>query len=118
MAIHAYEDDFDIVDDGSSWNQYESCTMRRGPQQPPNHMAQQVTRKVASAYEGKTSFFACEDALDYWRDTTELEPEKRVPELRNRLEEMQLWGYHLCWPCRDPRDEGQVRALLLQNPLP
>ena len=38
------------------------------------------------AYDGRTSFFAFEDAIDDWCDITELEPEKRGPALRNRLE--------------------------------
>ena len=55
MARHGYDDDdFDIVDvDG--WNQYDSYTMRRAPQQPSIHMTQQMTTKVAPAYDGRTS---------------------------------------------------------------
>ena len=34
-----------------------------------------MTTKVASAYDGRTSFFAFEDAIDDWCDITELEPE-------------------------------------------
>ena len=34
----------------------------------------------------KNQFFAFEDAIDGWCDITELEPEKRGPALRNRLE--------------------------------
>ena len=49
-------------------------------------MTQQMTTKVAPAYDGRTSFFAFEDAIDDWCDSTELEPEKRGPALRNRLE--------------------------------
>jgi len=49
-------------------------------------MPQQMTTKVAPAYDGRTSFFAFEDAIDDWCDITELEPEKRGPALRNRLE--------------------------------
>ena len=49
-------------------------------------MTQQMTTKVAPAYDGRTSFFAFEDAIDDWCDITELEPEKRGPALRNRLE--------------------------------
>ena len=45
-----------------------------------------MTTKVAPAYDGRTSFFAFEDAIDDWCDITELEPEKRGPALRNRLE--------------------------------
>ena len=79
------DDDFDIVDaDGR--NQYDSYAMRRAPQQASIHMTQQLTTKAAPAYDGRTSFFAFEDASDDWCDITELEPEKRGPALRNRLE--------------------------------
>ena len=86
MARHGYDDDdFDIVD-ADGWNQYDSYAMRRAPQQTQIHMTQQMTTKVAPAYDGRTSFFAYEDAIDDWGDITELEPEKRGPALRNRLE--------------------------------
>ena len=49
-------------------------------------MTQQMTTKIAPAYDGKTSFFAFEDAIVDCCDITELEPEKRRPALRNRLE--------------------------------
>ena len=68
------------------WNQYGSYAMRRAPQQPAIHMTQQMTTKVAPAYDGRTSFFAVEDAMDDWCDITELEPAKRGHALRNRLE--------------------------------
>ena len=79
------DDDFDI-DDADGWNQYDPHAMRRAPQQPSIHMTQQMTTKVAAAYDGRTSFFAFEDAIDDWCDITELEPEKPGPALRNRLE--------------------------------
>ena len=87
MSRHGYDDDddFDFVD-ADGWNQYDSYAMRRAPQQPSIHMTQQMTTKVAPAYDGGTSFFALEDAIDDWCDITELEPEKRGPALRNRLE--------------------------------
>ena len=86
MARHGYDDDdFDIVD-ADGWNQYDSYAMRRAPQQTQIHMTQQMTTKVAPAYDGRTSFFAFEDAIDDWCDITELEPEKRGPASRNRLE--------------------------------
>jgi hypothetical protein len=81
-----HEDEFDIVEDGSSWKWYESYTMTKGDQQLANHLAQQVTRKVDPSYDGRTSFFAFGGAIDDWCDITELEPEKRGPALRNRLE--------------------------------
>ena len=88
MSRHGYDDDdddFDIVD-ADGWDQYDPYAMRRAPQQPSIHMTQQKTTKVAPAYDGRTSFFAFEDAVDDWCDITELEPEKRGPALRNRLE--------------------------------
>ena len=88
MARHGLDDDdddFDIVD-ADGWNQYDSYALTRAPQQPSIHMTQQMTTKVAPAYDGRTSFFAFEDAIDDWCDITELEPEKRGPALRNRLE--------------------------------
>ena len=79
MAHHGYDDDdFDIVD-ADGWNQYDPYAMRRAPQQPSIHMTQQMTTKVAPSYDGRTSFFAFEDAIDDWCDITELEPEKPGP---------------------------------------
>ena len=49
-------------------------------------MTQQMTTTIAPAYDGRTSFFAFEDAIYDWCDVTELEAEKRGPALRNRLE--------------------------------
>ena len=63
MASHGYDDDFNIFD-ADGWNQYDSYAMRRAPQQPSIHMTQQMTMKVAPAYDGRTSFFAFEDAID------------------------------------------------------
>ena len=108
MSRNGYDDDdFDIVD-ADGWNQYDFYAMRRAPQQPSIHMTQQMTTKVAPAYDGRTSFFAFEDAIDDWCDITELEPEKRGPALRNQLEgEAQqykkLLGREML---RDPHDGG------------
>ena len=82
MESHGYTDydDIYIVD-------HEAFAVRRGnPQMSNIHMTQQMTTKVALAYDGRTSFFAFEDAIDDWCDITELEAEKRGPALRNRLE--------------------------------
>ena len=49
-------------------------------------MTTQVTTKVPPGFDGKTSWFAFEDAIDDWCDITELESEKWGPALRNRLE--------------------------------
>ena len=86
MASHGYDDGFDIVDADDSRNKYDSYAIRRAPQQPANHTTQQMTTKVTPAYDGRTSFFAFEDVIDDWCDITELEPEKRGPALRSRLE--------------------------------
>ena len=51
MANHGYDDDFDIVDADSSWNQHDSYAMRRAPQQTAVHMTQQMPAKVAPAYD-------------------------------------------------------------------
>eukprot|EP00439_Symbiodinium_sp_Y106_P015041 s657_g2.t1 len=46
----------------------------------------QVTTKVPPSYDGRSSWFAYEDAIDDWCDITELDADKRGPALRNRLE--------------------------------
>ena len=82
MESHGYTefDDIDIAD-------REAFAMRRGNPQTTNiHMTQQMTTKVAPAYDGRTGFFAFENAIDDWCGITELEAEKRGPALRNRLE--------------------------------
>ena len=84
MTSHGYNNDYDDFDMVEA--EYESYAMRRAPHQNTVHMTQQMTTKVAPAYDGRTSFFAFEDAIDYWCDITELEAEKRGPALRNRLE--------------------------------
>ena len=64
MANHGYDDDFDIVDADGSWNQYDSYAMRRAPQQTAVHMTQQMTMKVAPAYDRRTSFVAFEEGCN------------------------------------------------------
>ena len=49
-------------------------------------MTKQVTTKVPPGFDGKTSWFAFEDAIDDWCDIAELESENWGPALRNRLE--------------------------------
>ena len=44
---------------------------------------QQVTTKVPPSYDGRSSWFAYEDAIDDWCDITELDADKRGPALRN-----------------------------------
>jgi hypothetical protein len=48
----------------------KSNAMRRAPQKPSIHMTQQMTTKVAPAYDGRTTFFAFEDAIDGCCDVT------------------------------------------------
>ena len=82
MEDHGYTeiDNIDIVD-------HEAFAMRRGNPQATNIlMTQQMTTKVAPAHDGRTSFFAFQDAINDWCDITELETEKRSRTLRNRLE--------------------------------
>ena len=47
---------------------------------------QQATTKVPPAYDGRSSWFAYEGAIDDWVDITELEPEKQGPAPQNRLQ--------------------------------
>ena len=67
---------------------YESYAMRQRTQPHGGQlmMTTQVTTKVPPGFDGKTSWFAFEDAIDDWCDITELESEKWGPALRNRLE--------------------------------
>ena len=67
---------------------YESYAMRQRIQPHGGQlmMTTQVTIKVPPGFDGKTSWFAFEDAINDWCDITELESEKWVPALRNRLE--------------------------------
>ena len=72
MPSHGYNgyDDIDIVDDG--WNAHDTFAMIRGNSQSNTiHMTQQMTTRVAPAYDGRTSFFAFEDAIDDWCDITD-----------------------------------------------
>ena len=105
-------DDIHIVD-------HEAFAMRRGNPQTSNiHMTQQMTTKVAPAYDGRTSFFAFEDAIDDWCDITELEAEKRGPALRNRLEGDASQYKRLLdrEQLRDPNEGIRRRELLQEIP--
>ena len=77
-----FENDYEPNDD------YESYAMRQRIQPHGGQlmMTTQVTTKVPPGFDGKTSWFAFEDAIDDWCDITELESEKWGPALRNRLE--------------------------------
>ena len=94
MTSHGYnyDDDIDIVDYG--WNAHDAYAMRRStPQSHTINMTRQMTTKVAPAYDGRTSFFAFEDAIDDWCDITELEAERRGPASRNSM----IMLESLCW---------------------
>ena len=67
---------------------YESYAMRQRMQPHGGQlmMTTQVTAKIPPGFDGKTSWFAFEDAIDDWCDITELESEKWGPALRNRIE--------------------------------
>ena len=45
----------------------------------------QVTTKIPPSYDGRTSWFAYEEAVDDWCDITELPEAKRGPALKSRL---------------------------------
>ena len=45
-----------------------------------------VPAKVPPGFDGRTLWFACEEASDGWCDITELDPTKRGPALKSRLE--------------------------------
>ncbi len=49
-------------------------------------MHQIVTAKIPPAYDGRSSWFAYEEAIDDWCDITEISKEKQAPALRNWLE--------------------------------
>ena len=70
--------------DDDDWNDSPAALVTYGNQ--AMNMYQQVTTKIPPAFNGTTSWFAYEEAIDDWCDITELEPEKRGPALRNRLE--------------------------------
>ena len=87
MASHGYNHDDGIGSaDADGWNQHEPRATRRAPQQGQIHRTQRMTTKAVPAHDGGTGFLAFEDAIHDWRDFTELEPERRGPSLRNRLE--------------------------------
>ena len=76
------------LDEDEPNDDYESYAMRQRMQPHGGQlmMTTQVTTKVPPGFDGKTSWFAFEDAIDDWCDITELESEKWGPALRNRLE--------------------------------
>ena len=75
-------------DDDYHPNGNESCVTNHRHLQELQRLSafQQVTTKVPPSYDGRSSWFAYEDAIDDWCDITELDGDKRGPALRNRLE--------------------------------
>ena len=73
---NTYEDD--------DWSDGPAAMVTYG--NSPVSMVQQVTTKIPPMFNGTTSWFAYEEAIEDWCDITELEPDKRGPALRNRLE--------------------------------
>ena len=55
-------------------------------QPPVQQMVTQVSTKNPPAYDGRSSWFSYEEAVEDWIDLTELDPEKQGPALKNRLE--------------------------------
>ena len=51
---------------------------------------QQVTTKVPPSYDGRSSWFAYEDAIDDWCDITELDGDKRGPAHKRLLDRERL----------------------------
>ena len=70
--------------DNDDWSEGPSAMVTYG--KSPMNMVQQVTTKIPPSFDGTSSWFAYEEAIEDWCDITELEPEKRGPALRNRLE--------------------------------
>ncbi len=69
---------------------HEEAYTAYGPQQMVpmmQHMMTQAqhTSKIAPMFDGKTSWFAYEEAIDNWCDVTEVPAAKHGPSLRNRL---------------------------------
>ena len=77
------------LDAMDGFDDYETYAVNRRHYGAPANMIQvttQVTTKISPAYDGRTSWFAFEDAIDDWCDITELDEDKLGPALRNRLE--------------------------------
>ena len=83
----------DLFEDEPNYN-YESYAMRQRMQPHGGQlmMTTQVTTKVPPGFDGKTSWFAFEDAIDDWCDITELESEKCGPALEIALKARLLFS--------------------------
>ena len=77
-ALEAMADDFytdmrdeDLYDEAHTTQAMSTYDITRMSQ------FSQVTTKIPPSFDGKTSWFAYEDAIDDWCDVTELDDEKR-----------------------------------------
>ena len=52
---------------------------------PSMTVVQQVNTKIAPMFNGTTSWFYYEEAIDEWLDITEIEVQKQGPAISNRL---------------------------------
>ena len=73
-------------EDLEEWQSNQSENVLVNQAHVPVGMYQTVTTKIPPTYDGRTSWFSYEEAIDDWCDITELDPEKRAPALRNRLD--------------------------------
>ena len=82
MADDFYTDmrDEDLYDEAYTTQTMSTCDITRMSQ------SSQVMTKMPPSFDGKTSWFAFEDAIDNWCDITELDDDRRGPAFRNRLE--------------------------------
>ena len=84
VAMALYSDDWADFEDSAQADSSASAHAAYGA--PPLATVQTVSTKVPPSFDGRSSWFAYEEAIDDWCDVTELDAEKRGPALRNRLE--------------------------------
>ena len=70
-------------------------------------------QQVQPSYDGRSSWFAYEDAIDDWCGITELDNDKRGPALRNRLEGEA--AIHKKASGQGPAEESRKRSEVLQD---
>ena len=72
----------------ATWNDQDYETDNHdafGAQDEIPRLDNQSTPKIPPAFDGRSSWFAYEEAIDDWLDITTLTPEKHGPSLKNRL---------------------------------
>ena len=84
VAMALYSDDWADFEDSAQADSSASAHAAYGA--PPLATVQTVSTKVPPSFDGRSSWFAYEEATDGWCDVTELDAEKRGPALGNRLE--------------------------------